>query len=193
MYKKQMKIQRILCILSVIAGALVFAYSLGILTDLYDMLYPITDGKTDIDVSLYYDMQSFVHRLEIIGIGLILVSCTLFITNTQSRRKYYISNYISIFLVFGCNVAAAVWAHTNLMPYRLRFTDLDFNAIEAFHVDAGTPDLATRSTFWFDLHWAVFIFALLIATLLIVNLFWKVSLIKNERRLLDGDGKAVSL
>ena len=193
MYKKQMKIQRILCILSVIAGALVFAYSLGVLTDLYDMLYPITDGKTDIDVSLYYDMQSFVHRLEIIGIGLILVSCTLFITNTQSRRKYYISNFISIFLVFGCNVAAAVWAHTNLMPYRLRFTDLDFNAIEAFHVDAGTPDLATRSTFWFDLHWAVFIFALLIATLLIVNLFWKVSLIKNERRLLDGDGKAVSL
>ena len=193
MYKKQMKIQRILCILSVIAGALVFAYSLGILTDLYDMLYPITDGKTDIDVSLYYDMQSFVHRLEIIGIGLILVSCTLFITNTQSRRKYYISNYISIFLVFGCNVAAAVWAHTNLIPYRLRFTDLDFNAIEAFHVDAGTPDLATRSTFWFDLHWAVFIFALLIATLLIVNLFWKVSLMKNERRLLDGDGKAVSL
>ena len=193
MYKKQMKIQRILCILSVIAGALVFAYSLGILTDLYDMLYPITDGKTDIDVSLYYDMQSFVHRLEIIGIGLILVSCTLFITNTQSRRKYYISNFVSILLVFGCNVAAAIWAHTNLMPYRLRFTDLDFNAIEAFHVDAGTPDLATRSTFWFDLHWAVFIFALLIATLLIVNLFWKVSLMKNERRLLNGDGKAVSL
>ena len=193
MYKKQMNAQRILCILSVIASALVFAYSLGILTDLYDMLYPITDGKTDVDVSLYYDMQSFVRQLEIMGIGLILVSCTLFITNTQSRRKYYISNIVSTLLVFGCNVAAAVWAYLKLMPYRQRFVDLDFGAIEAFHADAGTPDLVSRSTFWFDLYWAVFGYALLVSILLILNLFWKKSLMKQERELLNGNGKAVSV
>jgi hypothetical protein len=188
-----MKIQRILCVLAIITSALVFAYSLGILTDLYDMLYQITDSRADIDYSLYYDMQRFVRTLEIIGIGLILVSCTLFITNTHNRRRYYVSNFVSVILVFLSNVAAAVWAHINLMPYRTRFVDLEFDLIEAYHADANTPDLATRSTFWFDLHWAVFILALAISILLIVNLFWKVSLMKNERRLLNGEGKAVSL
>ena len=193
MYKKQMKIQRILCVLAIITSALVFAYSLGILTDLYDMLYQITDSRADIDYSLYYDMQRFVRTLEIIGIGLILVSCTLFITNTHNRRRYYVSNFVSVILVFLSNVAAAVWAHIHLMPYRTRFVDLEFDLIEAYHADANTPDLATRSTFWFDLHWAVFILALVISILLIANLFWKVSLMKNERRLLNGEGKAVSL
>ena len=193
MYKLQMKIQRILCVLAIITSALVFAYSLGILTDLYDMLYQITDSRADIDYSLYYDMQRFVRMLEIVGIGLILVSCTLFITNTHNRRRYYVSNFISVILVFLSNVAAAVWAHINLMPFRTRFVDLEFELIEAYHADANTPDLATRSTFWFDLHWAVFILALVISILLIANLFWKVSLMKNERRLLNGEGKAVSL
>lgn len=193
MYKLQMKIQRILCVLAIITSALVFAYSLGILTDLYDMLYQITDSRADIDYSLYYDMQRFVRMLEIVGIGLILVSCTLFITNTHNRRRYYVSNFVSIIIVFLSNVAAAVWAHINLMPFRTRFVDLEFELIEAYHAEANTPDLATRSTFWFDLHWAVFILALVISILLIVNLFWKVSLMKNERRLLNGEGKAVSL
>lgn len=193
MYKLQMKIQRILCVLAIITSALVFAYSLGILTDLYDMLYQITDSRADIDYSLYYDMQRFVRMLEIVGIGLILVSCTLFITNTHNRRRYYVSNFISVILVFFSNVAAAVWAHINLTPFRTRFVDLEFDLIEAYHADANTPDLATRSTFWFDLHWAVFILALVISILLIANLFWKVSLMKNERRLLNGEGKAVSL
>ncbi len=193
MYKLQMKIQRILCILAIITSALIFAYSLGILTDLYDMLYQITDSRADIDYSLYYDMQRFVRMLEIVGIGLILVSCTLFITNTHNRRRYYVSNFVSIIIVFLSNVAAAVWAHINLMPFRTRFVDLEFELIEAYHAEANTPDLATRSTFWFDLHWAVFILALVISILLIANLFWKVSLMKNERRLLNGEGKAVSL
>ena len=157
------------------------------------MLYQITDSRSDIDYSLYYDMQRFVRTLEIMGIGLILVSCTLFITNTHNRRRYYITNYISILLVFLCNAGAAVWAHMILMPYRERFVNLEFDLIEAYHADAGTPDLATRSTYWFDLHWGIFILALLVSVLLIVNLFWKVSLMKNERRLLDGEGKAVSL
>ena len=175
MYKKQITFQKIVCLATLVVGALFFVYSLGILTDLYDMLYQITDSRADIDYSLYYDMQRFVRMLEIVGIGLILVSCTLFITNTHNRRRYYVSNFISVILVFFSNVAA------------------EFDLIEAYHADANTPDLATRSTFWFDLHWAVFILALVISILLIANLFWKVSLMKNERRLLNGEGKAVSL
>ena len=41
MYKKQMKLQRLLCIALIIVCALAFVYSLGIMTDLYDSLYEI--------------------------------------------------------------------------------------------------------------------------------------------------------
>ena len=193
MYKKQMGIQRILCILAVIAGALVFLYSLGILTDLYEMLYPLegTRDVPDIDTSLYFDMQGFNRRLEWIGIGLILVSCTLFITNTHQRRRYYVSNWVSTILVFGCNAAAAVWTVTNLVPYRARFLDLDFDAIEIWLAEQGYIGNFTRSTFWFDAVWGVFGFALIISVLLIVNAIWKNTLMARERDLLRGNGKAV--
>ena len=36
MYKKQMKIQKIVCFLVLAASVVVFLYSLGIMTDLYD-------------------------------------------------------------------------------------------------------------------------------------------------------------
>ena len=38
MYKKQMGFQKLICILALVAGFVVFLYSLGIMTDLYDCL-----------------------------------------------------------------------------------------------------------------------------------------------------------
>ena len=65
MYKKQMKLQKILCLLAIFSSALVFIYSLGLMTDLYDSLYgTMTDpsdlSKTSVPGSIiYYDMQGF--------------------------------------------------------------------------------------------------------------------------------------
>ena len=42
MYKKQMTLQRITSYLLLAAAALVFVYSLGFMTDLYDSLYLIS-------------------------------------------------------------------------------------------------------------------------------------------------------
>ena len=39
MYKKQLTFQKIVCFAMLAAAALVFIYSLGIMTDLYDSLY----------------------------------------------------------------------------------------------------------------------------------------------------------
>ena len=38
MYKKQMSLQRIVCLLSIIASAVVFIYSLGMMRELFDVL-----------------------------------------------------------------------------------------------------------------------------------------------------------
>ena len=151
MYKRQMKLQKILCLLAILSSALVFIYSLGLMTDLYDSLYgTMTDPndltKTTVPGSIiYYDMQGFNNTFMKAGLGLILLSCLLFITNTHSRRKYYVGNFVSIALQAAANVAVAVWAHTQLQLYRAQFLAVDFEAL-AKHAD-WAEELQTRYAF----------------------------------------------
>ncbi len=195
MFKKQMKMQRIACFLSIAASALVFLYALGIMTDLYDMLYtmvPMPDDPTSVKVAgamIYYDMQGFNQTFLRVSIGLILMSCVLFITNTHSRRKYYVGNYLAICLNTVANIAAAVWAHGQIAAYKAQYlTTVDFTQLERRLARAGTY---TDSTFWFDVNTYLFAFALIVSALLIVSAVWKVTLMKSERKLIDA-GKAVS-
>ena len=194
MYKKQIRLQRVLCILSIAASAIIFLYSLGIMTDLYDMLYtmiPNPDNPSTVKVDgamIYYDMQGFNHSLLIVGIVLILLSVLLMVTNTHTRRRYYISNYVAIALNAAANLCAAVWAHGQIIAFKTQFlTTIDFDNLEKRLRRAGT---FTTSTFWFDIHYAVFCFALLIAVLLVINAIWKTRLMKEEKSLLQA-GKAV--
>lgn len=195
MYKKQMKLQRIACFLSIAAGALVFLYVLGMMTDLYDMLYtmvPMPDDPTSVKVAgamIYYDMQGFNRTFLRVAIGLLLAACLLFITNTHSRRKYYIGNYAAIAINAVANVAAAVWAHGQIAAFKAQYlTTVDFEQLERRLSRAGTY---TESTFWFDAHLGVFAIALIAVVLLIVCAVWKMQLMKNEQKLIEA-GKAVS-
>ena len=196
MYKKQMTFQRVVCLLSIVASVIVFLYSLGMMTDLYDMLYTMIPDPTDLDSAkvagarIYYDMQDFNRMLLRLSIGLILLSCALFITNTHSRRKYYIGNYVTVGLNVAANIGVAIWAHLQVAAYKLQFLNtVDFAQLEKRL--KSKPGVFTTSTFWFDIHWFVFGFALLVVCLLILNAIWKRSVMKDERRLLE-EGKAVS-
>ncbi len=196
MYKKQMSLQRIICLLSIIASAAVFIYSLGMLTDLFDTLYSMIPDPDDLDASkvagarIYYDMQGFNHALLLSSIGMILLSCLLYITNTHSRRKYYIGNYFATALNAAAGAAVSIWAHIEISAFRNQYlTTVDFAALERRLSRIGTY---TDSTFWFDLHWAVFILCLLVSILLILNAIWKTRLMRDEQSLLQA-GKAVSL
>ena len=195
MYKKQMKMQRVACFLSLAASALVFIYALGLMTDLYDMLYtmvPVPDDPTSVKVAgamIYYDMQGFNQLLLRAGIGLILASCLLFITNTHSRRRYYVGNYVALCVNAAANVGVALWAHGQLAAYKAQYlSTVDFEQLERRLARAGT---FTDSTFWFDVNTWIFAFALAVVALLIVSAIWKLSLMKNEKRLIEA-GKAVS-
>ena len=50
--------------------------------------------------------------------------------------------------------------------------------------------LYTESTFWFDVHYAVFGVLLVVTVLLVANAVWKGSLMKQERALIE-KGKEV--
>ena len=196
MYKKQVTFQRIVCFAALIVGALFFVYSLGMLTDLYDTLYSMILNPNDLDnakvtgARIYYDMQPFNRLLLRFSLGMIVIACLLFLTNTHSRRKYYLSNGIATALNVAAEAAMAVWCHIQVTAFRTQYlTTVDFAELEKRLSRRGTY---TDSTFWFDIHYLVCILALIAAVLLIVNFIWKKKMMQEERELLTSSGKAVS-
>ena len=197
MYKKQIKCQKILCIVAVVACALTFLYALGLMTDLYDALYstmrnPYDLTETDVPGSiLYYDMQDFNKSLLKYAIGLVLLSCLLFLTQTHARRKYYVGNYCSVGLFSVAAVAYTVWAHRSIESYKTAFlTQVDFAALKKHAKMWKTAYV--DSTFWFDAHYVVYAILLAVTALLLVNLIWKIRLMKAEQRLIEAGREAMA-
>lgn len=188
MYGKQMRLQKILCFLALISSAVIFLYALGIMTDLYDALYstmrdPADLTRTDVPGSIiYYDMQPFNARFLRCAVLLILLGCLLFITRTHIRRRYYISNFLAIAAFSAANLCVAVYAGREINIYRERFLHVDFGALKA-HAELWKTKY-TDSTFWFDIHYAVFALSMLTSLGLIACMVWKIWLMKEEKRLI---------
>ena len=184
MYRKQVKLQRILCLALLLISAAVFVYSLGIMTDLYDSLYSTyRRGKTSITgAEVYMDMQGFNKSFLYASIGMILLSVLLFITNTHIRRKYYIGNYAAVTLFSAGSIALCVWAHGQIEAFKAQFLTIDFEKL-ADHA-ASRKTLYTESTLWFDLHYLIFGLLLIGTILLIANVLWKCKLMKEEQALI---------
>ena len=189
MYKKQMTAQKFLCLAAIIVSAIFFLYTLGIMTDLYDSLYdtmrnPNNVTQTDVPGSIvYYNMQEFNRMFLMLSIGQILLGLLLYLTNTHSRRRYYIGNYVSTGLFVAGGVYNAWFAHTYIEIFKGQFLQVDFAALKEHAEMWGT--LYTESTFWFDLHYLVFALLLIVCVLLVVNAVWKVQLMKDESKLVE--------
>jgi len=190
MYKKQLQFQKIICLLCVIAAAVMFVYSLGVLTEIYDGLYLATDPKKPTDdgrvagSTIYYQMQQFNSDFVNISIVLILLAALLFMMNTHIRRKYYISNYISIGLYSVASVAAAVWSHIQIEAYKHQYlTTVDFEALKELCEMKNKPFI--QSTMMLDLHYVVAGFMLVTTIALVVNMIWKITLMREENALIN--------
>ena len=185
MYRKQMKFQRLICFFMLAASALVFIYSLGLVTDLYDALYStmrnpydIYDAKVE-GAWIFYEIQPFNKDLTTAAIILIICNIIVFLTNTHSRRKYYLANYISVGISSVVNVAVSVWAIINILKFRHQFlTTIDFEALKEYSKVWDT--YYTESTFWFDIAFLVFGILIVVTALAIYNLIWKKKLMDEE-------------
>ena len=190
MYKKQLQFQKIVCLLCVIAAAVLFVYSLGMMTEIYDGLYMATDPKKPTDdgrvagSTIYYQMQQFNADFVSVSIALILLAVLLFVMNTHIRRKYYISNYISIGLYSAASIAAVVWSHIQIEAYKHQYlTTVDFEALRELCEMKNKPFI--QSTMMLDLHYAVAGIMLITTIALVVNLIWKITLMREEKALIN--------
>ncbi len=98
-------------LVSLVVSALVFVYALffmtGGLADVYRYIDTV-DGKDYIHCAKFVSTsQSFVSTLVAFGIVMIVLVAAMYLMACNSRRKYYITNYIAIglFVVFALVVA----------------------------------------------------------------------------------------
>ncbi len=197
MYKKQLKFQRVACFIAMAAAALWFVYSLGIITDIYDALYYTMQNPKDLSKTLvpgsilYYDMQAFNKSFLYAAIGMILLACLLFITNTHTRRRYYIANYIAAGAYSLATVALSIWSHCRISAFKTQFLDtVDFEALLKW--SAIFPSIKyTESTLLLDLHYAVMSVALLATAALAAAVVWKVAMMRAEQQLVEAGKEAV--
>ena len=199
MYKYQMRAQKTICLLAIIAAAVLFAYALGIVTDIYDGLYftmaSVKNPQENVEklkipgAIIYFDMQEFNSQFVSGSIVLILLGCLLFVTNTQVRRKYYIGNYVAIGAYSIMAVALSIWSHQQIEAFKHQYlTTIDFEKLKEFCelLDKEYID----STMWFDLHYFAVGLLLLTVVALLGNMVWKICLMHGERKLLENGKEA---
>lgn len=189
MYKKQLRFQKIVCMLCLIAAAVTFVYSLGILTDIYDGLFLATDPKKPTNdgrvagSTIYYQMQTFNQQFVTFGIVLILLAALLFLMNTHIRRKYYIGNYVATALYSVASVACVVWSHIQIAAYRVQYlTTVDFEALKELCEMKNKPFI--KSTLMLDLHYVVAALLVISTACLVYNMVWKIKMMREEDALI---------
>ena len=197
MYKKQMQFQKVACLLAIITAAVTFVYSLGVITDIYDSLYATMMNPNDLTQTfvpgsiIYYDMQNFNKVFLYLSIGLILLGAFLFVTNTHTRRRYYIGNYVAIGAYSVATLGVAIWSHLQISAFKVQYlTTVDFEALKSFAQMWGYQYI--ESTFLLDLHYAVAALAVISVAALVGSMVWKINMMKQERKLIE-EGKEAAV
>lgn len=183
--KVQMKFQKIICLSMLIVAAIGFILSLGLLTDIYYVQLASSYGVADKNNNIFKMMQPFNNDLVAIYITIIVLSALLVLTNTNTRRKYYISNYINIGLISLFSVGSCVYAVSSLINFKHIFkTEVNFERWK--EVQQTLQKLHyTESTFWIDINMAASILVAIVSLLLLGNMIWKIILVREENKLLS--------
>ena len=185
MFKPQMIFQKILFLSLLLFSAVVFIYSLGLMTDLYG-LYQVQSIGSIQGSQLFYDMQPYNKLLVDLAIVCILSSVVPFIVGSNSRRKYYIGNVIGTVIQACAYVVTSIVIIINTMKYKAQFVNgVDF---EAYKTLAEKMKFNySESTFFFDAGFVIAVLLIVAAGLVVYNLIWKTKIVKQENKILEGE------
>lgn len=182
-----------ICLATLVVAAILFIYSLGLVTDLYDAFYgTMRDPNNIYDLNftkvegawIFYEIQPFNKNLTTVAIAVLVCSMLPYVMNTHSRRKYYLANYITVGISCVANIAAAIFCTVNVAKFRHQFlTTVDFEGLKEYAEKWNS--LYTESTLWFDLGFVVSALLIIVAAFNIYNLVWKTKLMKEERALIN--------
>lgn len=198
--KTQMKFQKIMCIVMVLMGALsavyCFMYCTGALANIgvsveKSLGAPKYKEGFEGPGQLYMDVQPFNQTLLILSIVMIVVAALLYVTATNKRRNYYVDNYVATGLVCATDIGIAIYIMVQNGGFLSRFNALMADpAVIAKYQELATLDKTMEfvtSNWTFVLGFVIYIIVILACVALILNLVWKVMLMRGEKKLLNGN------
>ena len=203
--KTQMKFQKYICLVMLILGAIGLLYAFAYLSggmaalgktrkngpadgDRFVSAFDPTGDKYG--YKLFEEIQPFNDVLMYCGIAMILLAVLLYITACNKRRNYYITNYVAIGACSLGNIVMSIVLMAMNASWKSKFLNVDFEAWEAYYEarkKMGADVSFSKSTLWFDLGFVVYTLIIVASILLILNLVWKILLMKGEKQLLNGE------
>lgn len=188
--KTQIKFQKILSLSTLIVAAIAFVYALcffsGNLSNLMWYIGTKQDGYFDSADTFLVPAQSMINTMVYMCIIFFVVIAFVYITSTNSRRNYYITNYIMIGIVMAYALMIAVYGLIMIFSLLNLFYALDWEAIADWHsqtVSEGAPEV-DQSIYMFIIGIVVYVIVLLDVLAWAYNLVWKIKLMKGEKELL---------
>lgn len=176
--------------MTLIVAAIAFVYSLcffsGNLSDL--MWYKGVDQSDMFNGadSFIYLAQGMINSMVYMCVVYFVVIAFIYITSTNSRRNYYITNYIMIGIVVAYALMIAIYGAIMLAMLMSSFYGMDWAALtEYYEVNEpiGAPSVS-QSPVIFIIGMIVYVIVLINAVAWIYNLIWKIKLMKGEKQLL---------
>lgn len=197
--KKQMRFQKYLCLAMIIVGVLALLYAFFYCTGSLAELGQTLDSKgrslfkassDKYDATLFTDIQGFNNAMMYCGIVMVLLGVLLYVTSCNSRRNYYISNYVATGICAGGNIVMSVILLIMNGVWMGRFMNVDFEAWNGYWEDErlilgdAVQVHYSESTAWFSVGFVIYALVIVASVILILNLVWKIKLMRGEKKLL---------
>lgn len=192
--KAQMKFQKILSLITLILAAIVFVFAIsfftGNLADIMSYGSRYVDGAYD-GADVFIDAgQAFVSALEIMVIVYLVVIALSYIMGNNSRRNYYITNYVATGLVVAMAAVVALYGIIMMIVLINAFyNQVDWAKMQELRdIYSWNPKFQTevgKEPTMFIIGIVIFLLVLVNCLAWVYNLIWKIKLMKGEKELLE--------
>ena len=184
-----MRFQKILMLVTLVVAALSFVYALSFCggtiyqyNSLYDQLNKVEEVEGA--EALFLASQKYNDILIGLSVAFIVIVALNFVMASQSRRNYYVTNYVSIILTAVYAVVFAILLLVFVSNTFSLFAAIDREVAE-FEYSLVMDDFK-YSVVNFILGYLMAALMIVNAVILVLNLVWKIKLMKGEKQLLKG-------
>ena len=200
--KAQMKFQKILSLLTLIVAAVVFVFAISFFTGnisaILNYISRYNDGIYN-GADVFIDAgQAFVSALEVMVIVYLIIIAISYLMGNNTRRNYYITNYVSIGLVVAMAAVVALYGLIMMIVLMNAFyNQVDWAKMQELRdIYSWNPKFQTevgKEPTMFIIGIVVFLLVLVNCLAWVYNLIWKIKLMKGEKELLaNGLAKEVA-
>ena len=188
-----MRFQKILVFVSLVVAALCLVHAWVFCSGLFAQLTRYKDvagNGFDVDKAneIYNLTQNFSNLFQILSIVFILAAVLMLVMGCHSRRKYYITNYIAVGIFVAFALVFAILLIINLASISTALANFELKEFgeyyNSLHIESSWGKFTDKS--WtLAVGYALFAIVLVTAIVNVLNVVWKVMLMKGEKKLLS--------